>query len=142
MSRVSRDGRLPQVRRGDPSSHASDLLKTFPCELESMCICTLNDETRDDGGDAKESFQGLFCAKVCSLCRIPALPGLSHGKCNHAYPHASFVNDGGLVSRGRLPMRLLDDSSKETGSDLDLNRVHLYPERVTFYSKAGEPFMQ
>ena len=39
-------------------------------------------------------------------------------------------------------MRLLDDSSKETGSDLDLNRVHLYPERVTFYSKAGEPFMQ
>ena len=39
-------------------------------------------------------------------------------------------------------MRLLDDSSKETGSDLDLSRVHFYPERVTVYSKAGEPFMQ
>jgi hypothetical protein len=49
----------------------------------------------------------------------------------------SFVNDGGLVSRGRSPMRLLGDSSKETGSDHDLR--YCYPERVTFYSKAGEP---
>jgi hypothetical protein len=45
-----------------------------------------------------------------------------------------------IFSRGRSPVRLFNDLLKERRSDDDLKLACVVHERVTFYSKAGEPF--